>query len=98
MKLSRLPHGFALDTAAQALALRSEAVQDIQTAWTGRGWRASATVTDGGQHFQANAELSAPPEPQLLESSCTCGRYRCRHVAALVLSTDPPDGPAPLTA
>lgn len=96
MKLSRLPHGFALDTAAQALALRQEAVADIQTAWTAQGWRASGSVTDSGQHFQATAELTAPPEPRLLDSSCTCGRHRCRHVAALVLSTDPPDGPPPL--
>ncbi|WP_414656958.1 SNF2-related protein [Deinococcus sp. VB343] len=95
MKLSRLPHGFALDTAAQGLALRREAVQDITLAWTAQGWRASAAVLDGGQTFQAMAELTLPPEPRLLDSSCTCGRHRCRHVAALVLSTDPPEGQSP---
>ncbi|MBZ9751937.1 ATP-dependent helicase [Deinococcus sp. HMF7604] len=96
MKLSRLPPGFALDTAAQGLALRAEAVQDIQSAWTDLGWHAEANVTDGGMVYHATADLLPPPDPQLRGSSCTCGRYRCRHVAALVLSTDPPPGPRPV--
>ncbi|MFD1730141.1 SWIM zinc finger family protein [Deinococcus malanensis] len=91
MKLSRLPPGFALDTAAQGLALRQEAVQQIVRTWIPGGWRADGEVTDGGKTFQASVELTTPPDPQLLGSNCTCGRYRCRHVAALVLSTDPPE-------
>lgn len=95
MKLSRLPHGFGLDAASQALALRAAAVSNIQTGWTERGWKASAEVLDGGVTFYPTAELTVPPEPKLLESGCSCGRYRCRHVAALVLSTDPPSTPRP---
>ncbi|GGK13997.1 hypothetical protein GCM10008955_04180 [Deinococcus malanensis] len=97
MKLSRLPPGFALDTAAQGLALRQEAVQQIVRTWIPGGWRADGEVTDGGKTFQASVELTTPPDPQLLGSNCTCGRYRCRHVAALVLSTDPPEGTPPAT-
>ncbi|MFC4427540.1 DEAD/DEAH box helicase [Deinococcus navajonensis] len=92
MKLSRLPPGFALDTAAQGLALRQEAVQAVTRAWTSGGWRAEGEVNDAGKTFHASVELTTPPDPQLLGSNCTCGRYRCRHVAALVLSTDPPEG------
>lgn len=95
MKLSRLPAGFGLDAAAQALALRQESVSDVTREWTDLGWRASGTVQDAGAEYRAAADLGMPPEPKLLESSCTCGRYRCRHVAALVLSTDPPDTPRP---
>ena len=95
MKLSRLPPGFALDTAAQGLALRQEAVQDVKREWTDTGWRAEGTVMDGGRAYGASVELTPPPEPQLHASACTCGRYRCRHVAALVLATDPPPGEPP---
>ncbi|PNY82439.1 DEAD/DEAH box helicase [Deinococcus koreensis] len=95
MKLSRLPPGFGLDTAAQGLALREDAVQNVKREWTDAGWRASGTIMDGGVEYQASAELLPPPEPQLLSTGCTCGRYRCRHVAALVLATDPPDWPRP---
>lgn len=90
MKLSRLPPGFGLDTAAQGLALREGAVQDIAREWTDAGWQAVGTVQDGATGYHASVELTPPPDPQLRASSCTCGRYRCRHVAALVLSTDPP--------
>ncbi|MFB9993046.1 DEAD/DEAH box helicase [Deinococcus oregonensis] len=96
MKLSRLPPGFGLDTAAQALALRQEAVSDVVREWTDAGWKATATVRDGGTNFHAMAELTPPPDPVLRSTSCTCGRYRCRHVAALVLSADPPDVPRPV--
>ncbi|GGL68605.1 hypothetical protein GCM10010840_03360 [Deinococcus aerolatus] len=96
VKLSRLPPGFGLDTAAQGLALRQEAVQNVRREWTDAGWRAQGTVTEGGVDYEAMVELLPPPDPQLRASSCTCGRYRCRHVAALVLSTDPPDGPRPV--
>ncbi|AKH17681.1 SNF2-related protein [Deinococcus soli (ex Cha et al. 2016)] len=95
MKLSRLPPGFALDTAAQGLALREEAVTDVRREWTDDGWHAEATVTDAGVPYHATVDLLPPPDPQLRGSSCTCGRYRCRHVAALVLATDPPAGPRP---
>ncbi|WP_245616410.1 SWIM zinc finger family protein [Deinococcus radiopugnans] len=95
MKLSRLPPGFGLDTAAQGLALRQEAVQNVRREWTDAGWRAQGTVTENGVAYEASVELLPPPEQQLRASSCTCGRYRCRHVAALVLATDPPDGPRP---
>ncbi|KQR40929.1 DEAD/DEAH box helicase [Deinococcus sp. Leaf326] len=95
MKLSRLPPGFGLDAAAQALALRQESVSDITREWTDLGWRAGGTVQDAGTDYRASADLGMPPEPKLLESSCSCGRYRCRHVAALVLSADPPDTPRP---
>ncbi|GGS08154.1 DEAD/DEAH box helicase [Deinococcus sedimenti] len=95
MKLSRLPPGFALDTAAQGLALREEAVTDVRREWTDDGWHAEATVTDAGVAYHATVDLLPPPDPQLRGSSCTCGRYRCRHVAALVLATDPPAGPRP---
>ncbi|UBV43170.1 DEAD/DEAH box helicase [Deinococcus taeanensis] len=95
MKLSRLPPGFALDTAAQGLALREDAVQDVQRQWTDLGWHAEATVLDAGVPYHATVDLLPPPDPQLRGSSCTCGRYRCRHVAALVLATDPPPGPRP---
>lgn len=95
MKLSRLPPGFGLDTAAQGLALRQEAVQDVHREWTDAGWRAEGTVLDGGETYHATVELLPPPDPQLRGSSCTCGRYRCRHVAALVLATDPPEEPRP---
>ncbi|GGS16598.1 DEAD/DEAH box helicase [Deinococcus knuensis] len=95
MKLSRLPPGFALDTAAQGLSLREESVQDVTRHWTDAGWHAEATVMDAGQAYHATVDLLPPPDPQLRGSSCTCGRYRCRHVAALVLATDPPDGPRP---
>ncbi|WP_155298194.1 DEAD/DEAH box helicase [Deinococcus kurensis] len=95
MKLSRLPPGFALDTAAQGLALREEAVTDVHREWTDDGWHAEATVTDAGMPYHATVDLLPPPDPQLRGSSCTCGRYRCRHVAALVLATDPPPGPRP---
>ncbi|GHF67947.1 MULTISPECIES: DEAD/DEAH box helicase [Deinococcus] len=98
MKLSRLPHGFALDTAAQGLALRQEAVQDVTRDWTPGGWRAEGSVMDGGRSYHASVELSPAPDPQLLSSACTCGRYRCRHVAALVLATDPPEGSPPAQA
>ncbi|THF71345.1 DEAD/DEAH box helicase [Deinococcus sp. Arct2-2] len=95
MKLSRLPPGFGLDTAAQALALRQEAVSDVVREWTDAGWRATATVRDGGTDYHAMAELTPPPDPVLRSTGCTCGRYRCRHVAALVLSADAPDSPRP---
>ncbi|MFC3834545.1 MULTISPECIES: SNF2-related protein [Deinococcus] len=95
MKLSRLPPGFGLDTAAQGLALREGAVQGITREWTDSGWRVAGTVHDGGTEYDASAELLPPPDPQLRSSSCTCGRYRCRHVAALVLATDPPSTPRP---
>ncbi|MFT2719775.1 DEAD/DEAH box helicase [Deinococcus sp. A31D244] len=95
MKLSRLPPGFALDTAAQGLSLREESVQGVTRHWTDAGWHAEATVMDAGQAYHATVDLLPPPDPQLRGSSCTCGRYRCRHVAALVLATDPPDGPRP---
>ncbi|WP_244898063.1 SNF2-related protein [Deinococcus indicus] len=95
VKLSRLPPGFALDTAAQGLALREESVQNVTRHWTDAGWHAEATVMDAGQPYHATVDLLPPPDPQLRGSSCTCGRYRCRHVAALVLATDPPDGPRP---
>lgn len=95
MKLSRLPPGFGLDAAAQALALRQEAVSGVQREWTERGWKASGVVLDGGQEYLASIEVTPPPDPQLLESGCSCGRYRCRHAAALVLATDPPDGLPP---
>lgn len=95
VKLSRLPPGFALDTAAQGLALREESVQNVTRHWTDAGWHAEATVMDAGQAYHATVDLLPPPDPQLRGSSCTCGRYRCRHVAALVLATDPPDGPRP---
>ncbi|MDR6220723.1 DEAD/DEAH box helicase [Deinococcus soli (ex Cha et al. 2016)] len=95
MKLSRLPPGFALDTAAQGLALREEAVTDVRREWTDDGWHAEATVIDAGVPYHATVDLLPPPDPQLRGSSCTCGRYRCRHVAALVLATDPPAGPRP---
>ncbi|THF88726.1 ATP-dependent helicase [Deinococcus sp. KSM4-11] len=98
MKLSRLPPGFGLDTAAQGLALREGAVQDIAREWTDAGWRATGTVHDGGTDYHASVELTPPPDVQLRASSCTCGRYRCRHVAALVLSTDPPSSPRPVAA
>lgn len=98
MKLSRLPPGFALDTAAQGLALREEAVTDVRREWTDDGWHAEATVTDAGVPYHATVDLLPPPDPQLRGSSCTCGRYRCRHVAALVLATDPPAGPRPAPA
>ncbi|WP_221088201.1 DEAD/DEAH box helicase [Deinococcus aquaedulcis] len=96
MKLSRLPPGFALDTAAQGLALREEAVQDTVRTWTDLGWHAEANVHDDGAVYHATVDLLPPPDPQLRGSSCTCGRYRCRHVAALVLATDPPPGPRPV--
>ena len=96
MKLSRLPHGFRLDTAAEGLSLRHEAVQNIVREWTDSGWKASATVLDAGVEYQSSVELTLSPEPQLQGSHCSCGRYRCKHVAALVLSTDPPDGPRPV--
>lgn len=95
MKLSRLPPGFGLDTAAQGLALRQDAVQDVKREWTEVGWRAEGNVHDSGETYRASVELLPPPDPQLRSSNCTCGRYRCRHVAALVLATDPPDGPRP---
>ncbi|PTA68148.1 SNF2-related protein [Deinococcus arcticus] len=95
MKLSRLPPGFALDTAAQGLALREEAVRDTERCWTDLGWHAEANVHDDGAVYRATVDLLPPPDPQLRGSSCTCGRYRCRHVAALVLATDPPPGPRP---
>lgn len=95
LKLSRLPHGFGLDAAAQALALKASAVSDVQREWIERGWRAVGTVSDNGVDYHASVEMTTPPEQKLLDSSCTCGRYRCRHVAALVLSTDPPDTPRP---
>ncbi|OLV17652.1 DEAD/DEAH box helicase [Deinococcus marmoris] len=95
MKLSRLPPGFGLDTAAQGLALRQEAVHNVRRDWTEAGWRAQGTVTEAGVDYEASVELLPPPDQQLRASSCTCGRYRCRHVAALVLATDPPDGPRP---
>ncbi|MDV6374445.1 SNF2-related protein [Deinococcus arenicola] len=95
MKLSRLPPGFGLDTAAQGLSLRQEAVGNIRREWTDAGWRAQATVTEDGVGYEASVELLPPPDLQLRASSCTCGRYRCRHVAALVLATDPPEGPRP---
>jgi superfamily II DNA or RNA helicase len=96
VKLSRLPPGFGLDTAAQGLALREDAVRDVRREWTEAGWRAEGTVLEGEGTFQSSVELLPPPDPQLLGSSCTCGRYRCRHVAALVLATDPPEGPRPV--
>ncbi|WP_230275553.1 SWIM zinc finger family protein, partial [Deinococcus sp. 6YEL10] len=82
VKLSRLPPGFALDTAAQGLALREESVQNVTRHWTDAGWHAEATVMDAGQAYHATVDLLPPPDPQLRGSSCTCGRYRCRHVAA----------------
>lgn len=95
MKLSRLPPGFGLDAAAQALALRQEAVSGVRREWTERGWKATGVVMDGGVDYFPSIEVTPPPDPQLLESNCSCGRYRCRHAAALVLATDPPEGTPP---
>ncbi len=97
MKLSRLPPGFGLDAAAQAMALKASAVTEVRREWTDRGWRASGVVSDGGQTFNPAVELTSGPDAKLLESSCTCGRFRCRHAAALVLCTDPPTTPRPQT-
>lgn len=95
MKLSRLPHGFGLDAASQALALGDSAVSDLRCEWTSRGWRAEGVVHDMGSVFHAVVELTVPPEPKLLDTRCTCGHTRCRHEAAIVLSADPPEDPRP---
>ena len=95
MNLSRLPDGFDLDTAVRAYALGAPAVSRVQCEWTERGWRTRGQVTEGGQLYNAAAELSLPPQPQLLGTRCSCGQPVCQHAAALVLMSDPPTGAPP---
>lgn len=89
MKIERLPAGFGLDIASAALELKESAVSDICCEWATVGWRATGRIKDG-KIYTATAQLTAPPDLRLLQCSCSCGEDHCKHVAALLLCSEPP--------